>query len=180
MSPSDRRAPRGARAFPDLDLRQRLTLKSGYGVVELSRGKAPSSRSALSGISFRDREVQVLSIGRGGQVFPNPRGDLGDRGRRSSALFRQLRALRQLLGPEPARGSSPGEDAAYRGSAMRPADHPGVSSACLRPKVARARARSCSIAMAAFGITASAWGTPAWRARSLPGSIDTRTTAASS
>ncbi|HEY1533413.1 MAG TPA: RimK family alpha-L-glutamate ligase [Polyangiaceae bacterium] len=61
--------------FPDLDLRQRLTLKSGYGVVEF--GVQPGSELAgqsLSALSLRDREVQVLSITRAATVLPNPRG----------------------------------------------------------------------------------------------------------
>ena len=61
--------------FPELDLRQRLTLKSGYGVVEFSvpPGSELASRS-LAELSLRDREVQVLSITRAGTVTPNPRG----------------------------------------------------------------------------------------------------------
>jgi ribosomal protein S6--L-glutamate ligase len=62
-------------AFPDLDLRQRLTLKSGYGVVEfpVTQGSEFVDRT-LSELSFRDREVQVLSITREASVLPNPRG----------------------------------------------------------------------------------------------------------
>lgn len=62
-------------AFPDLDLRQRLTLKSGYGVVEfrVANGSEFADRT-LSELSFRDREVQVLSITREATVLPNPRG----------------------------------------------------------------------------------------------------------
>jgi ribosomal protein S6--L-glutamate ligase len=61
--------------FPELDLRQRLTLKSGYGVVELSvlPGSKLSGRT-LAELSLRDGEVQVLSIARGASVIPNPRG----------------------------------------------------------------------------------------------------------
>jgi ribosomal protein S6--L-glutamate ligase len=61
--------------FPELDLRQRLTLKSGYGVVEFSlpQGSEFASRT-LSELSLRDRDVQVLSITRAGTVTPNPRG----------------------------------------------------------------------------------------------------------
>jgi len=61
--------------FPDLDLRQRLTLKSGYGVVEFS--VLPGSDFAgrtLSELSLRDRDVQILSITREANVLPNPRG----------------------------------------------------------------------------------------------------------
>lgn len=62
--------------FPDVDLRQRLTLKRGYGVAEF----VVTSNSELAGLtlretSLRDRDVQVLSITRGSVVIPNPRGD---------------------------------------------------------------------------------------------------------
>ncbi len=62
--------------FPDVDLRQRLTLKSGYGVAEFVVG--PRSELAyvkLRDAHLRDREVQVLSITRGSVVMPSPRGD---------------------------------------------------------------------------------------------------------
>ncbi len=61
--------------FPDFDLRQRLTLKSGYGVVELTvqRGSELAERR-LCELSLRDRDVQVLSITRQTTVLPNPRG----------------------------------------------------------------------------------------------------------
>jgi ribosomal protein S6--L-glutamate ligase len=66
--------------FPELDLRQRLTLKSGYGVVEINvlPGSSLSGRT-LAELSLRDADVQVLSITRGGSggdgiVIPNPRG----------------------------------------------------------------------------------------------------------
>jgi ribosomal protein S6--L-glutamate ligase len=61
--------------FPDLDIRQRLTLKSGYGVAEV-----PVSReSVFVGQSLRDtglrgRDVIVLSIIRGSVSIPNPHG----------------------------------------------------------------------------------------------------------
>jgi ribosomal protein S6--L-glutamate ligase len=62
--------------FPELDLRQRLTLKSGYGVAEFS--VAPDSELAgktLRESGLRDRDVQVLSIMRGSIIIPNPRGE---------------------------------------------------------------------------------------------------------
>jgi ribosomal protein S6--L-glutamate ligase len=62
--------------FPELDLRQRLTLKSGYGVAEFA--VSPDSELAgktLREVGLRDRDVQVLSITRGSVVLPAPRGD---------------------------------------------------------------------------------------------------------
>lgn len=99
--------------FPELDVRQRLTVKSGYGVVELSisEGSELSGR-ALRDIRLRDRDVQVLSVCRDLNVSPNPRGEFviqsGDR----LLCFGRFETLRQLLGPERTRGPNSGEDAA--------------------------------------------------------------------
>jgi len=61
--------------FPEVDLRQRLTLKSGYGVVEftLQRGSELAGKT-IHELSLRERDVQVLSITREQVVIPNPRG----------------------------------------------------------------------------------------------------------
>ena len=62
--------------FPELDLRQRLTLKSGYGVAEFQVGRdSELARLTLRESGLRDRGVRVLSITRGSVVLPNPRGD---------------------------------------------------------------------------------------------------------
>lgn len=61
--------------FPDIDLRQRLTLKSGYGVAEFA--VSPVSElvgQTVSGSGLRKRDVLVLSITRQGLAIPNPRG----------------------------------------------------------------------------------------------------------
>jgi ribosomal protein S6--L-glutamate ligase len=60
--------------FPEIDIRQRLTLQSGYGVIEVP----VDDRSELCGqtiesASLRDRDVIVLTIQRGGITIPNPR-----------------------------------------------------------------------------------------------------------
>lgn len=62
--------------FPELDLRQRLTLKSGYGVAEFPvvAGSELAGRT-LRESGLRDRDVQVLSVTRGSVAIPNPRGD---------------------------------------------------------------------------------------------------------
>jgi ribosomal protein S6--L-glutamate ligase len=62
-------------SFPELDLRQRLTLKSGYGVVEFKVGQRSNFVGrALSELSLADRDVRVLSITRESAAVPNPRG----------------------------------------------------------------------------------------------------------
>jgi ribosomal protein S6--L-glutamate ligase len=84
--------------FPDLDLRQRLTLKSGYGVVEFAvqPGSTLAGKS-LATLCLRDQDVQVLSISREGAVLPNPRGsDLLEAGD-TVLCFGSYATLRALL-----------------------------------------------------------------------------------
>ncbi len=62
--------------FPDIDIRQRLTLQSGYGVMEVP----VNERSDLCGKTLRDsglreRDVIVLTIQRESVTIPNPRRD---------------------------------------------------------------------------------------------------------
>ncbi len=62
--------------FPELDLRQRLTLKSGYGVAEFPVvADSELAHATLRESKLRDRDVQVLSVTRGSVVIPNPAGD---------------------------------------------------------------------------------------------------------
>jgi len=62
--------------FPEVDLRQRLTVKSGYGVAEFTVvPESELSGKTLRESGLRDRDVQVLSIVRGSLIIPNPRGD---------------------------------------------------------------------------------------------------------
>lgn len=62
--------------FPEIDVRQRLTLSAGYGVIEIGVDAASElCDRTLREAELRDRDVLVLSIRRGSLVIPNPRGD---------------------------------------------------------------------------------------------------------
>ena len=61
--------------FPDVDVRQRLTLRSGYGVAEFTL--TPDSDlcgKTVSETGLRERDVLVLNITRQGLAIPNPKG----------------------------------------------------------------------------------------------------------
>ena len=61
--------------FPDVDVRQRLSLKSGYGVAEFTL--TPDSDlcgRTVSETGLRERDVLVLNITRQGLAIPNPKG----------------------------------------------------------------------------------------------------------
>lgn len=61
--------------FPEVDLRQRLKLGSGYEIAEIRISRRSAlARMTLKESGLRDADIQVLSITRGGEVLMNPRG----------------------------------------------------------------------------------------------------------
>jgi ribosomal protein S6--L-glutamate ligase len=85
-------------AFPELDVRQRLTVSSGYGVAELLvREGAEMLGKPLRDSGLRERDIQVLTLTRGTKVIPNPKGDRelaeGDR----LLCFGRLESMRDLV-----------------------------------------------------------------------------------
>ncbi len=85
-------------AFPELDVRQRLTVSSGYGVAELlvRDGSDPVGKTiAASGL--RERDLQVLTVTRGTKVIPNPKGSRELEAEDRLLCFGQLEAMRDLV-----------------------------------------------------------------------------------
>jgi ribosomal protein S6--L-glutamate ligase len=62
-------------AFPELDVRQRLTVSTGYGVADLliPEGAELVGKTIVES-GLRDRDIMVLNLHRGTQVISNPRG----------------------------------------------------------------------------------------------------------
>ena len=61
-------------AFPDIDVRQRLAVSTGYGVAELFvHAGADIVGSTLGASGLLDRDITVLTLNRGTTVVPNPR-----------------------------------------------------------------------------------------------------------
>jgi ribosomal protein S6--L-glutamate ligase len=62
--------------FPEVDIRQRLTLKSGYSVMEVPVDeRSELCGKTVSGSGLRKMDVMVLTIQRGSVAIPNPRED---------------------------------------------------------------------------------------------------------
>ena len=60
-------------AFPELDVRQRLTVSTGYGVAELHIPEGSEFVGQSIGDSgLRDRDITVLTLHRNTDVIPNP------------------------------------------------------------------------------------------------------------
>lgn len=61
--------------YPELDIRQRLTVSRGYGVVDLFVGESsPLVGRTLEASGLGQRDIVVLSLSRAGVVIPNPKG----------------------------------------------------------------------------------------------------------
>lgn len=84
--------------FPELDLRQRLTVSRGYGVTEIHIpvGSTYIGKS-ISESGLREKDINVLTLYRGTTVIPNPRAqrllEAGDR----LLCFGKMELMRDLV-----------------------------------------------------------------------------------
>ncbi len=70
--------------FPELDIRQKLTVSRGYAVAELQIPEgSPLVGQTIRNSGLRDRDIVVLNLARGTTIISNPRGsrefEAGDR-----------------------------------------------------------------------------------------------------
>jgi ribosomal protein S6--L-glutamate ligase len=91
-------------AHPELDIRQRLTVTRGYGVVELSVGEmSPIGGSTIETSGLRERDITVLTLSTEGKTIPNPNASrvlqVGDR----LLCFGKYANVRDLLPERPGR-----------------------------------------------------------------------------
>lgn len=91
--------------FPEIDLRQRLTVSRGYGVAELRLPEgSPYVGKSIESSDLREQDINILSLHRGTTVIPNPRGsrllEAGDR----LLCFGKLDLMRGLIPAKKRRG----------------------------------------------------------------------------
>jgi len=89
--------------FPEVDIRQRLTVSRGYDVAELAIPEGSAMVGKVLGESgLSDRDINVLSLHREGKVIPNPKASRvlqpGDR----LLCFGKVGSMRELV-PEKTR-----------------------------------------------------------------------------
>ena len=85
-------------AFPEIDVRQRLTVSTGYGVAEIEIGEASDVVGQTLGESgLRERDIVALTLHRGPHVIPNPRpGNVLEAGDRL-LCFGKLEEMRSMI-----------------------------------------------------------------------------------
>jgi ribosomal protein S6--L-glutamate ligase len=85
-------------AFPEIDVRQRLSVSTGYGVAEiLVHNHGDFVGKTIGESSLGERDITVLTLHRGATVIPNPRNrvalEAGDR----LLCFGKLEEMRSMV-----------------------------------------------------------------------------------
>jgi len=85
-------------AFPEIDVRQRLTVSTGYGVAEIVVNAASDLvGKTLADSGLGDKDITVLTLQRGTAVIPNPKNrnvlEAGDR----LLSFGRLEEMRSMI-----------------------------------------------------------------------------------
>lgn len=87
--------------FPELDVRERLTVAPGFGVAELwIAGESPMVGKAINESGLLEQEISVLWIERDGVTTPNPRGDFELHAGDHLLCFGRLSGMKHLLPPK--------------------------------------------------------------------------------
>jgi ribosomal protein S6--L-glutamate ligase len=85
-------------AFPELDVRQRLTISVGYGVAELLvREESELVGVTIDDSGLRDRDITVLTLHRGHEVIPNPRTSRTLNAHDRLLCFGKLESMRDMI-----------------------------------------------------------------------------------
>ena len=84
--------------FPEIDLRQRLTVSRGYGVAEISIPEGSEYvGKTIQASGLREKDILVLTLNRETTVIPNPRPqrqiEAGDR----LLCFGKMELMRNLI-----------------------------------------------------------------------------------
>lgn len=83
--------------FPELDVRQRLTVSTGYGVAELHIRDGSHLLAKSIEAAFTDRDIAVLTLTRGTTVIPNPRASRELEADDRLLCFGRLEEMRDLV-----------------------------------------------------------------------------------
>jgi ribosomal protein S6--L-glutamate ligase len=84
--------------FPEIDVRQRLTVSKGYGVSEIYIPEGSKLVGmTITDTKLRDQDINVLTLYRGAKSIPNPRADRILEPRDRLLCFGKLEAMRTMV-----------------------------------------------------------------------------------
>ncbi|BCS96664.1 putative alpha-L-glutamate ligase [Desulfoluna limicola] len=84
--------------FPEIDLRQRLTMSSGYGVAEIYIPEGSQyAGQTIRESGLRDKDITVMTLQRGTKVIPSPRADRALEADDRLLCFGKLEFMRELI-----------------------------------------------------------------------------------
>ena len=87
--------------FPEIDIRQRLTVSKGYGVSEIYVPEGSNYiGKTIAAANFRDENINVLTLYHEGKVIPNPRSDRVLNATDRLLCFGKLEAMRSMIPPK--------------------------------------------------------------------------------
>nr|WP_243752135.1 RimK family alpha-L-glutamate ligase [Leucobacter weissii] len=94
----------GRVAFPEIDVRQRLSVSTGYGVAEIvMNAGAEQIGRRLGDLDLWDRDITVLTLHRGVTVIPNPRKHVVLEPDDRLLCFGKLEEMRSMIPDRPRR-----------------------------------------------------------------------------
>lgn len=95
--------------FPEIDVRQRLTVSKGYGVSEIYIPEGSNLVGmTITETKLRENDINVLTLYRGAKVIPNPRADRKLEARDRLLCFGKLEAMRGMVPRKGRRGRRAG------------------------------------------------------------------------
>jgi len=94
--------------FPEIDVRQRLTVSKGYGVSEIyvPEGSGFIGKT-IAGTKLSEQDINVLTLYRGAKAIPNPRSDRVLESHDKLLCFGKLEAMRGMVPKKSRRRRTP-------------------------------------------------------------------------
>lgn len=94
--------------FPEIDVRQRLTVSKGYGVSEIYVPEGSKFvGSTIQGTNLREQDINVLTLYRGSKIIPNPRADRVLEPNDKLLCFGKMNSMRDMVPAKTRRRRSP-------------------------------------------------------------------------
>tara|TARA_R110000868_G_scaffold120477_2_gene319766 strand:+ start:62852 stop:64048 length:1197 start_codon:yes stop_codon:yes gene_type:complete len=94
--------------FPEIDVRQRLTVSKGYGVSEIYIPEGSKFvGSTIQGTNLREQDINVLTLYRGAKVIPNPKAERVLEPNDKLLCFGKLESMRGMVPAKTRRRRNP-------------------------------------------------------------------------